>query len=152
MIRKKIIPTTEAEVEDATPELITTDLITVEETTVKPKQSYDANANLYKKSYLSSKFIRDGEYDDSSGYTFTYYSETVLPGPGLKIPGRHVDDEGYVCDKDGNICLAAKTLPKGTVVKIPFGNGIGVVYDECITDREEDIIDIYLNSEHIKRL
>lgn len=68
-------------------------------------------------------------YDEGSGYSYTYYSENVLPGGGLEIPGRHVDDEGYVCDEDGNICVASDDLSKGTVVSVPFGNGTAVVYD-----------------------
>lgn len=67
--------------------------------------------------------------DGGSGYTYTYYSENVLPGGGLDIPGRHVNDEGYVCDSDGNICIASDNLPYGTVVNVPFGDGTAVVYD-----------------------
>lgn len=61
-----------------------------------------------------------------NGWRFTYYSETVLPGNGLNIPGRHVSD-GKVCDADGYICVASSTLPKGTVVDTPLGTGR--VYD-----------------------
>lgn len=103
------------------------------ETKPKKKQSlsYDVNANIDGKHYLFSDFMYNGEYYDSSGYRFTYYSETVLPGGALRIPGRHVNNEGYVCDADGNICLASRDFEKGKVVKIPFGDGIGKVYDEC---------------------
>lgn len=68
-------------------------------------------------------------YDSGSGYSYTYYSEKVLPGGGLSIPGRHVGDEGYVMDGNGNLCLASDDLPYGTVVNVPFGSGTGVVYD-----------------------
>lgn len=68
-------------------------------------------------------------YDSGSGYSYTYYSENVLPGGGLSIPGRHVGDEGYVMDGNGNLCLASDDLPYGTVVNVPFGSGTGVVYD-----------------------
>ena len=68
-------------------------------------------------------------YDSGSGYSYTYYSENVLPGGGLSIPGRHVGDEGYVMDGNGNLCLASDDLPYGTVVSVPFGSGTGVVYD-----------------------
>ena len=61
-----------------------------------------------------------------NGWRFTYYSETVLPGNGLNIPGRHVSD-GKVCDADGYICVASSTLPKGTIVDSPLGTGR--VYD-----------------------
>ncbi|QZY52484.1 hypothetical protein [Leucobacter tenebrionis] len=61
------------------------------------------------------------------GYKFTFYSEQVLPGPGLAIPGRHVNDDGYVSDADGYIVLAG-SHPKGTVFDTPFGYQ-GKIYD-----------------------
>lgn len=66
-----------------------------------------------------------------SGYKFTYYSQSVLPGGGLTIPGRHVDSRGYVADKDGYIVLASnRNIPRGTVITTPFG-AKGKVYDRC---------------------
>lgn len=65
------------------------------------------------------------------GYKFTYYSQSVLPGGGLRIPGRHVNGNGYVADSNGYIVLAAGYgIPKGTVINTPFG-GQGKVYDRC---------------------
>ncbi len=61
------------------------------------------------------------------GYKFTYYSQSVLPGGGLVIPGRHVNRDGYVADKDGYIVLAG-SAPKGTVYETPFGYK-GKIYD-----------------------
>lgn len=61
------------------------------------------------------------------GYKFTYYSQSVLPGGGLVIPGRHVNKDGYVADKDGYIVLAG-SAPKGTVYETPFGYK-GKIYD-----------------------
>lgn len=64
-----------------------------------------------------------------NGWRLTYYSQSVLPGGGLDIPGRHVED-GFVCDSDGRISVACSTLPKGTIVKLPFVNHTeGVVRD-----------------------
>lgn len=77
----------------------------------------------------SDDFMYNGVCYDDSGYSYTYYSENVLPGGGLDIPGRHVDDEGYVVDGDGNLCVASDDLPYGTVVNVPFGTGTAVVYD-----------------------
>ena len=74
-----------------------------------------------------------------NGYKFTYYSERVLPGPGLKIPGRH-SDGNFVRDGDGYICVASCDLPKGTVVDTPFGKG--KVYDVC---RDSGTIDVYVS-------
>lgn len=95
--------------------------------------SYDGgyvNANVDGNWIAGSDFAWMGvHYDSGSGYSYTYYSENVLPGGGLSIPGRHVGDEGYVMDGNGNLCLASDDLPYGTVVSVPFGSGTGVVYD-----------------------
>lgn len=62
-----------------------------------------------------------------NGHRETWYSQKVLPGGGLKIPGRHVDSRGLVCDGDGYICVASSDLAKGTIVKTSLGTG--KVYD-----------------------
>lgn len=62
------------------------------------------------------------------GWRWTWYSQNILPGGGLSIPGRHVDENGYVCDEDDYICLAATSLSKGCIVDTPFGKQ-GKVYD-----------------------
>ena len=72
-----------------------------------------------------------------NGYRYTYYSEKVLPGKGLNIPGRY-SDGNFVRDKDGYICVASSDLKKGTVVDTPFGKG--KVYD---TGCPSGTIDIY---------
>lgn len=65
------------------------------------------------------------------GYKFTYYSQRVLPGHGLRIPGRHVNSGGYVADKDGYIVVASNpSIPRGTVINTPFGYK-AKVYDRC---------------------
>lgn len=61
-------------------------------------------------------------------YRWTYYSESVLPGEGLNIPGRYTDETGFVCDENGYICLASSDLSYGTIVSTPFGR-MGCVYD-----------------------
>lgn len=67
------------------------------------------------------------------GYKFTYYSQGVLPGGGLSIPGRHVNGGGFVADGDGYIVLAAPYgISHGTVFSTPFG-AAGKVYDTCAT-------------------
>lgn len=62
-----------------------------------------------------------------NGHKETWYSQRVLPGGGLKIPGRHVDDRGLVCDGDGYICVASSDYAKGTIVETSLGTG--KVYD-----------------------
>ena len=75
------------------------------------------------------------------GWRWTWYSQRVLPGGGLNIPGRHVDSNGYVCDGNGYICLASGSLSKGTVVNTPFGK-MGKVYDSgCAANT----LDVYTN-------
>lgn len=71
------------------------------------------------------------------GYKFTYYSQQVLPGGGLKIPGRHVNDEGYVSDADGYIVLAG-SAPLGTVYDTPFGYQ-GKIYDRGTVGTHLDV-------------
>ena len=75
----------------------------------------------------------------ANGYKFTYYSQSVLPGGGLSIPGRHVNAAGYVCDGEGYI-VAASSLPKGTVIATPFGAS-AKVYDRGTVGNH---IDIYI--------
>lgn len=62
-----------------------------------------------------------------NGHRETYYSQRVLPGHGLKIPGRHVASDGTIRDSDGYICVASSDYPKGTVVNTSLG--AGKVYD-----------------------
>ena len=75
-----------------------------------------------------------------NGHRETWYSQKILPGGGLKIPGRHVDSRGLVCDGDGYICVASSDLAKGTIVETSLGTG--KVYDcGCASGT----IDIYTN-------
>lgn len=73
------------------------------------------------------------------GWSWTYYSERILPGYGLRIPGRHTDSMGYVRDGDGYLCLASDVHRKGTVLETPFGC-YGRVYDcGCGNDYTVDV-------------
>ena len=76
-----------------------------------------------------------------NGWKWTRYSQRVLPGGGLRIPGRHVDNNGYVCDGNNYICLASSTLPYDTVINTPFGKQ-GKIYD---TGCAADTIDVYVD-------
>ena len=72
-----------------------------------------------------------------NGHRETWYSQKVLPGGGLKIPGRHVDSRGLVCDGDGYICVASSDLVKGTIVETSLGTG--KVYDSGCASGTIDI-------------
>jgi len=81
-----------------------------------------------------------------NGWKWTYYSQRVLPGGGLSIPGRHVDSDGFVCDENGYIVLAstiAQDKKDGAVYWTPFGRW-GKVYDFC-DGVSEPTLDCYVN-------
>jgi len=77
-----------------------------------------------------------------NGHRETYYSEKVLPGTGLNIPGRHVADDGTIRDKDGYICVAADPsyLAKGSILITSLGPA--KVYDSGCA---YGTVDIYVN-------
>lgn len=77
-----------------------------------------------------------------NGHKETYYSQKVLPGGGLRIPGRHVAEDGTVRDEEGYICVAAdwNYLPYGATVLTSLGPAR--VYD---TGCDYGVVDIYVN-------
>lgn len=88
---------------------------------------------LYSASYLKQMGVINW-----NNYRWTWYSQRVLAGGGLNIPGRHVDENGYVCDVNDRICLASGFTDKGTIVQTPFGKE-GCVYDYCATPNTYDV-------------
>lgn len=79
-------------------------------------------------------FMRDGAVY-SNGNKYTYYSQSVLPGGGLDIPGRHTEG-GFVKDGDGYIVIA-NDKANGTVVDTPWGQG--KVYDSGTSGDHYDV-------------
>lgn len=77
-----------------------------------------------------------------NGHRETYYSEKVLPGTSLNIPGRHVAEDGTVRDGDGFICVAADPgyMGRGSVLITSLGPA--KVYD---TGCAYGTIDIYVS-------
>jgi len=77
-----------------------------------------------------------------NGHRETYYSEKVLPGNGLNIPGRHVADDGTIRDADGYICVAADPgfMAKGSILVTSLGPA--KVYDSGCA---YGTIDIYVS-------
>lgn len=108
------------------------------------KARQDANEALAREQ-ASAKTAKLFDLDDFmfrgviywSGYKFTYYSEKVLPGGGLRIPGRHVNADGYVADEDGYIVLAGDAA-MGTVFETPFGYK-GKIYDRGTVGNHLDV-------------
>lgn len=81
------------------------------------------------KKYTAAYFRRAGVIR-WGGVKWTYYSQRLLPGTGLKIHGRHVDKDGFVCDKDDYIVIAVTPAMRRAraIVPTPFGK-FGKVYD-----------------------
>lgn len=96
--------------------------------------------------YTSSSIVCDNPLTHSMGVKYfnghreTWYSQRVLPGKGLNIPGRHVASDGTIRDKDGYIVLASDLsyAPRGTIIQTSLGSG--KVYD---TGCAYGTIDIY---------
>lgn len=82
----------------------------------------------------------DGVNVNASGVYETYYSQKVLAGGGLNIPGRHVGEYQTVRDGDGYIVLASDIHAKGAIVESSLGTG--KVYD---TGTGHGGIDVYVN-------
>ena len=77
-----------------------------------------------------------------NGHKETWYSQKVLPGGGLKIPGRHVADDGTIRDGEGYICIATDLNFASRYSIIMTSLGPGKVYD---TGCAYGIVDIYVN-------
>lgn len=73
-----------------------------------------------------------------NGHTETYYSQKVLPGGGLDIPGRHIASDGTIRDANNYIVVASDDYPKGTIIETSLGTGM--VYD---TGSGSGNIDLY---------
>ena len=106
----------------------------------------DDDEDYYEEDYESGYAIYSPSYFKEAGviwwngWRWTWYSERVLPGYDLNIPGRYTDAQGYVRDGDGYICLATDGLAKGTIIDTPFGHA-GKIYDcGCGTET----IDVYV--------
>lgn len=92
--------------------------------------------------YASTRLSKNKGAIYFNGHKETYYSQNVLPGTSLRIPGRHVADDGTVRDADGYICVAANTayMSRGAILITSLGPA--KVYDSgCAVG----VIDIYVN-------
>lgn len=75
-----------------------------------------------------------------NGVRESYYSQKVLPGGGLSIPGRHVASDGTIRDADGYIAVASDNQAKGSTGQSSLG--AYKVYD---TGVGHSGIDVYTN-------
>lgn len=91
-----------------------------------PKVTYSNYSSSGSSSSYGGNFKRDGVIYQN-GWRYTWYSQRVLPGGGLSIPGRHVGEDGLIRDSDGYIVVASDDHSKGSEVDTPFG--AGKVYD-----------------------
>lgn len=104
--------------------------------------SYDSatDTTTYYDSAGNGVLTKSGGVNYYNGYRETWYSQQVLAGGGLNIPGRTVRSDGVVVDGNGNVCVASSDLPKGSTVQTSLGQG--VVYDSgCASGT----VDIYTN-------
>lgn len=92
----------------------------------KRSKSYSGGGN-YSQPSGGGVLTRSGGVNYYNGRKETWYSQRVLPGGGLNIPGRHVREDGVICDGDGYVCVAASDLRYGTEVET--SRGTGKVYD-----------------------
>ncbi len=88
-----------------------------ETTTESQDTSSSSSSSGYNMPSGSGVLTRSGGVNYYNGHRETWYSQRVLPGGGLNIPGRHVDSRGIICDGDGYICVASSDYAKGTVVE-----------------------------------
>ena len=102
------------------------------------RKSSSSSGGGYYSSGGEGVLTRSGGVNYYNGRKETWYSQRVLAGGGLNIPGRHVAEDGTIRDADGYICVAASDLPKGTVVETSLGTG--KVYD---TGCAAGVTDIY---------
>lgn len=96
---------------------VSTDYLTTEKPVVQQMYSY---SEYSPSDLMTMGVIYWGDW------RFTWYSENVLPGGGLSIPGRW-SDGNFVRDCDNYICVASSDLSKGTVLETPWG--MAKVYD-----------------------
>ena len=83
----------------------------IPQTSSKPKADTSSSPKLYSLSTFKYRGVINW-----SGMKFTWYSQRVLPGKGLNIPGRHVNKDGYAVGVNERCFIVQKSiLGKGNV-------------------------------------
>ena len=100
------------------------------------------NQNTYYEDYsgYDNSFKSAGVVYGQDGIRYTWYSQRVLPGGGLtdlNNNGRHVNENGYVCDSEGYIAISSSDHAQGEIIDTPFGPG--KVYDSGCASGTIDI-------------
>lgn len=111
--------------------------VSTEKTKIQTTSRGETTSKTYKQSSGSGVLTKSKGVNYFNGHKETWYSQRVLPGGGLKIPGRHVNSQGLVCDKDGYICVASSDYSKGIIVETSLGTG--KVYDSGCASGTIDI-------------
>ncbi len=130
-------PTEAASTAECTTSTTTTKKVTESRTEPNSTKHTTTMRVFVNEEYIAPEYFRIMGVISDGTYDYTWYSERVLPGKGLDIPGRH-SDGNYVRDGDGYIVLASSELPKGTIIDTPFG--WGKVYDSGCP---YGVIDVY---------
>ena len=103
------------------------------------RKTAEEKIEVHAAKYQSSIDLRSAGIVNWGGYRFTWYSQNVLPGGGLDIPGRHVNSTGFVCDCDGFI-VAATAYGRGTTGNSPWG-----AWKSYDTGVSGNTVDLYTN-------
>lgn len=82
---------------------------------------------------------RSGGVNYYNGNKETWYTQRMFPGQGLIIPGRHIRNDGVICDKNGYVVVALSSGRKGQIVETSRGTG------KCYDTNPSNSIDIYTN-------
>ena len=114
--------------------VVTSTPIKYQSKTIKPKPKVKKKIKSTKGKHLT----KSGGVFYFNGRKETWYSQRILPGGGLKIPGRHVCSQGLIRDKNNYIVVSSSDLRKGTIVRTSLGKG--KVYD---TGCASGVLDIY---------
>ena len=127
--------------EEPTATIITDDTYIEDDYSEEDSDEYDGSYPSYW--MYSPEYFKENGVIEYNSYYFTYYSELVMPGEGLYIPGRWTDEHGFVRDGNGNLCLASNTpdtMDRFSMVYTPWG--LGVIYDYGTGN--DAVIDVYV--------
>ena len=125
------------------PVVTTTTTTTKEENNEKKSESFGEVELQYSAPYnITSNKLTRSKGVNYNGSKETWYSEKVLPGGGLNIPGRHVADDGTIRDKDGYLVVACDPSYKSQGTKIMTSLGPAIVRD---TGCAYGVVDVYVS-------